>query len=284
MPRPPRLDAAGVYHVMNRGAARQTIFNTRNDGHRFLALVDQGSERFEVSVLAYCLMTNHYHLLLRVPDGVLSAFMHLVGSRYTRHFNDAVGRDGPLLRARYHSLHVDSEEYMICAGRYIHRNPLDIRPQVALDTYRWSSYQHYVGRALPPRWLSTSELLAATSGSRPEYRRLVEGDAGATPSIGWAIDVAMMECGDAPFIARPHARRTLQVAMLALASGALQAQLEQELAFARPDVRDAAIERVLRRIESEPDLAVVAERARTLASVGQAASEIVPGTISEALH
>ena len=116
---------------MNRGAARQTIFNTTPDGDRFLELIDLGCARFDVKVLAYCLMSNHYHLLVLVPDGVLSQFMHLVGSRYTRHFNDSVGRDGPLLRARFHSIYVDTDEYLACAGRYVHRNPLDVRPRVA---------------------------------------------------------------------------------------------------------------------------------------------------------
>src|SRR3954468_6564573 len=95
-PRPNSVD--GWFHVMNRGAARQPIFHTKHDARQFLALVGEATDRFGVEVHAYCLMTNHYHLLLRCPNGGLSQFMHLLGSHYVTYLNSRLDRDGPLFR------------------------------------------------------------------------------------------------------------------------------------------------------------------------------------------
>ena len=142
-------------------------------------------------VLAYCLMTNHYHLLVSCPEGGLSKFMHRVGSLYARHHNDRLGRDGPICRDRFRSLLIDSDEYLANAGRYIHRNPVDIRPQPALDEYPWSSYRHYVTDAPAPEWLSTSELLGPFT-SAAGYRSVVESRLSGIP-VDWAVDTAILE-------------------------------------------------------------------------------------------
>src|SRR3546814_9166867 len=90
-------------------------------------------------------MTNHDQLLLRGPEGGLSDFMQLVSARFTRAANHRLERDGPMFRGRFKSLLVDSDAYLGTVGRYIHRNPLDIRPSVEIDRYRWSSFRHYCG-------------------------------------------------------------------------------------------------------------------------------------------
>src|SRR5690606_6704455 len=123
-------------------AARQTVFHTIDQREQFEALLADGHERHGVEIHAYCLMTNHYHLLLHCPDGRLSDFMHHLSSQYTRLVNADLGRDGPLFRGRFRSLPIESEQYLAAVGRYIHRNPLDIRPPVVLSQYRWSSLRH----------------------------------------------------------------------------------------------------------------------------------------------
>ena len=128
---------------MNRGAARQAVFHSATDGRTFEGLLGRAARRFGVEVHAYCLMTNHFHLLLHCPDGGVSDFMQFLGASYTRHLNDRLGRDGPIFRGRFRSLLIDSDRYLAAVGRYIHRNPLDIGPDTDLAQYRWSSFRHY---------------------------------------------------------------------------------------------------------------------------------------------
>jgi putative transposase len=113
--------------MMNRGIDRQPVFFADADGVKFGRRLAEVHERFGVETLAYCLMPNHYHLLIRLPGGGLAAAIHHLGSLYTRNTNDRTGRDGPLFRGRYHSIRVDTDEYLLWAARYIHRNPLALR-------------------------------------------------------------------------------------------------------------------------------------------------------------
>lgn len=168
-----REDIPGAWHhVMNRGAAQQPIFRSRVDAERFEELIGIGAERHLVEVHAYCLMTNHFHLLLHVPDGGVGRFMHLLQSTYSGWFNRKHQRDGGLFRARYNARTVHSVEYRTIVGRYIHRNPLDVRPVVPLPDYRWSSLRSYVGLQPPPPWLRTDALLASFT-SRQTYGAFV---------------------------------------------------------------------------------------------------------------
>lgn len=263
MGRPHRIDfAGGVYHVMNRGGAHRTIFYTANDARYFLGLVGDSAARHRVKILAYCLMPNHYHLLASCPEGGLSAFMHRIGALYARHHNDRPGRDGPIFRGRFHSLYVDTDEYLACAGRYIHRNPLDLRPAAPLDQYRWSSYRHFVTGAAAPDWLSTSELLSPIGG--PErYRSFVEVDA-RHGLLEWAVDTAILEaeCDD---VTTPNLRQTVMLAMIDRASGSTAARLGQVVGFPSDSARRAAMYRTRRHLASHPDITSIVERALRLA-------------------
>ena len=264
MGRPHRNDiAGGIYHVMNRGGAHRTIFHSANDGTRFLALVGDATARHQVKILAYCLMSNHYHLLVSCPEAGLSAFMHQVGSLYARHHNDRLGRDGPIFRGRFHSLFVDTDEYLACAGRYIHRNPLDIRPQEPLDQYRWSSYRYFVTAAEAPDWLSTSELLGPVGGPA-HYRPFVEVETHRS-SLDWAVDTAILEM-EGDDIVVPHLRRTVMLAMLGQAQGPLAEQLGRILVFPSDAARHMAMYRMRRHLDASPGVAGIAERALRLAA------------------
>src|SRR5262245_19329101 len=101
-------------------------------------------------------MPNHFHLLVRCPVGALSPFMQSISSGYTKRLNLRLGRDGPIFRSRFRSKLVLDAEYRHLAGRYIHRNPIDLGRCEALDEYRWSSLRYYTGRVAAPTWVETA--------------------------------------------------------------------------------------------------------------------------------
>jgi REP element-mobilizing transposase RayT len=157
MTRPLRIDEpGGWHHVMNRGVDRAVIYVHDRDRLTFEKLMGQLAEELGIEIHAYCLMGNHYHLLLHCPHGGLSTFMQQLSSSYTRIVNDRLGRDGPLFRGRFHSVPVLSELQIARAAAYIHRNPIDIVPLAALSAYRWSSYGVYLGGRSAPSWLTRS--------------------------------------------------------------------------------------------------------------------------------
>ncbi len=154
MGRPLRHDPSGTFHhVVNRGASRRDIFFGDRDRYEFERLLGVAHDRFDVRVHAYCLMTNHFHLLLECPDGHLSDAMHLVSSVYVRHVNERMGRDGPLFRDRFFAKAVVTDAYLKRLVTYIHRNPVAIVGERALATYTWSSLRTYLGARATPRWM-----------------------------------------------------------------------------------------------------------------------------------
>jgi len=174
MPRPLRIEYPGAcYHVTSRGVDRCTTFVTDQDRRSFLYLLGELLSRFGVETHAYCLMGNHYHLLLRTLRANLSAAMQRLDSLYTSGFNRRHDRDGPLFRGRYRASLIEAEVYLVRAGRYVHRNPLEAGLVTDLDRYRWSSYPAYVGRAPAPEWLRTGVVLQSFD-STTELRRFVE--------------------------------------------------------------------------------------------------------------
>jgi REP element-mobilizing transposase RayT len=152
--RGPRLDFAGAWHhVMNRGIARRALFQTRRDARKFLSLLARESRAKRIEVHAYCLMTTHFHLLVRSPEGELSAAMQHIENEFSRCFNRRNHRDGPLFRGRFTSKPVLSEEYCRHLVRYIDFNAVQggLVPTPAL--HRFGSAQCYA-RDHGPRWLT----------------------------------------------------------------------------------------------------------------------------------
>lgn len=272
MGRPHRHDPEdGWHHVMNRGIARQAVFHTARDGEAFESLLADGCERLDVQVHAYCLMSNHYHLLLHCPAGGVSEFMQLLGARYTRLLNERLGRDGPIFRGRFRSIVIDSDRYLAAAGRYIHRNPLDLRPRVDLAAYRWCSYRHYLRREVRPSWLRVDQLGAGLSPD--EFRGLVEDEVPRSiSSIPWAINVAMAEVLDEPVAGAFD--RTVGAAMIRSADEQLTAGLLEWLAFPTTSAQRSALLRASRRMATDDLVREVAEKAHRLLSPERCANRV----------
>ena len=175
MSRPLRISYCGAwYHVMNRGLARQHIFF--NDQHRrmFIELLLEVSNRYQAEIHAYCLMNNHYHLLLRTPLANISRIMRHVDGVYTQRLNCMINRDGPLFRGRYKAILVEADTYLLRLSRYIHLNPVKSKLVGLPETYTWSSYKDYVTEN-GPCWLHTKETLNYFGDDKiKKYKTFVE--------------------------------------------------------------------------------------------------------------
>ena len=174
MARPLRIEFEGAwYHVMNRGAGRKAIFRDDADRRYFLKLLQDISDRFHAEIHAYCLMGNHYHLMLRTPEGNLSRLMRHLNGVYTQWHNRHARQDGPLFRGRYKAILVEADAYWTHLSRYIHRNPLEAGIVRKLTSYPWSSYPAYTGESRAPAWLHTRYILDAIGGPKA-YRKFTE--------------------------------------------------------------------------------------------------------------
>ena len=133
-----------IYHVTTRGVAQQSIFEDNYDRLRLLKLLRDSSEKFCVTIHAWCFMSNHVHLLLQASMEKVSSFMNSVLSRYAKNYNERHGRTGHLFQERFYSSPIDTDEYLLAAVRYIHFNPIGIGIH-DLEKYQWSSYREYLG-------------------------------------------------------------------------------------------------------------------------------------------
>lgn len=164
---------------MNRGVDHQPIFFGDVDRLEIGARLADIHERFGVRTLAYCLMTNHVHLVVRAPHGALPDAMHHMTSTYSHRLNARRGRDGPLFRGRYHSIPVESDEYLLWVTRYVHRNPLDITGVSSARDHRWSSHRTYLGLRPPPSFLDLAPVMDLLGGRIDELEAITEQDAPA---------------------------------------------------------------------------------------------------------
>jgi REP element-mobilizing transposase RayT len=274
MGRAARIDIEdGWCHVMNRGVARQETFLADEDRVEFGRLLGVGHERFGVEVHAYCLMPNHYHLLLHCPSAGLSGFMHQLGSVYTRHVNDRVGRDGPLFRGRFHSIPIAGDRQLLATVRYIHRNALDLTGVTSAADYRWSSHRAYLGHRRPAPWLRTDDVLAHF-GDVGAFSDFVETGVAVRsqpfPALGpntlsSVIDLVLDELNAS---SEPVPHGIARTVMLVIADRLGSPAADEVLAsmhFANAHAQVVAVRRARRRAASDPLLAVVADRVVELA-------------------
>ncbi len=171
MPRPIRIEYQDAfYHVMNRGRGQQTLFHSKNYYHAFIETLSEASERFGLVVHGYCLMGNHYHLLLQTPHANLGRIMRHINGVFTQRYNRLKQTDGPLFRGRYKAIVVEKDAYLLQLSRYIHRNPIETKQPLVknLEQYPWSSYPDYINKTRAPQWLHR-ETLYGMLGQRQKY-------------------------------------------------------------------------------------------------------------------
>ena len=147
------------HHVTQRGARKQKTFFSSHDYKMYLELLRQARENAGVEVWAYCLMPNHYHLLLHTPDGNISRCMRHINGVYTQRYNRIQKTDGPLYRGRYKAILIDVDAFLLNVSRYIHRNPIEARIVRRAERYPWSSYSAYIGKSKAPLWLTMEDTL-----------------------------------------------------------------------------------------------------------------------------
>lgn len=160
MPRPLRIQYPNAwYHVMNRGAGRKKIFHSKTHRLIFLDILAECHRMFNINIHAYCLMDNHYHLLISTPDANLARAMRHLNGVYTQCYNRILKTDGPLFRGRYKAQLIAEDCYLLIVSRYIHLNPIKARLVDKLTDYKWSSYPAYLGIINPPSWLCINTIL-----------------------------------------------------------------------------------------------------------------------------
>ena len=160
MARPLRIEYDGaVYHVTARGNARKAIYKDDEDRNTFLEVLHQVNERFNWLCHAYCLMNNHYHLLIETPDGNLSKGMRQLNGVFTQRFNNRHHRVGHIFQGRYKSILIDNEGYLLEVSRYVVLNPVRAKAAEKPEDWKWSSYRGTAGLEVPHRCLTTDWLL-----------------------------------------------------------------------------------------------------------------------------
>ncbi len=184
MARPLRLEYSGaIHHVTARGNAQAAIFLDDEDRDSFLAVLAECIARFAWICHAYCLMDNHYHLIIETPDANLSAGMRQLNGVYTQRFNRRHGRVGHVFQGRFKGILVERDSYLLELCRYVVLNPVRAKMVRDVSQYAWSSYLATTGSIPAPPWLQTDWILSQFSSERKaarlEYRNFVAEGIGA---------------------------------------------------------------------------------------------------------
>lgn len=211
MARPLRLEFSGaLYHVTSRGDRREDIYLTDNDRNAFLKILGEVCERYNWIVHAYCLMDNHYHILIETPDGNLAKGMRHLNGVYTQYFNRVHKRVGHVYQGRYKAIIIQKETYLLEVARYIILNPVRALMVRTANDWYWSSYRATSGHCRPHAWLNTNWIIAHfsknLSTARERYRRFVS-EGNNQPSI-WEQVRNQVYIGDADYIEQIQAKIT----------------------------------------------------------------------------
>ena len=161
MTRPLRIEYAGaLYHVTSRGDRREDIYLNDDDRVIWLEVLEQTCNRFHWRCHAYCLMDNHYHILIETIEGNLSQGMRQLNGVYTQKSNRRHGRVGHVFQGRYKAILVDKDSYLLELSRYIVLNPLRAGMVKNVPDWKWSSYLAMTGRKEVPEYLETDVILS----------------------------------------------------------------------------------------------------------------------------
>jgi REP element-mobilizing transposase RayT len=193
MARPPRAFQAGIYHLGSHGSDDRYLFLSDSERELFLERLDEVLERFELGLLAYTLMGNHYHLLLRIEDARVSKAIQQLHTWYSRLHNKLNGQSAHLLRAHFFARELESSDDLLWAARYLAWNPVAAGIATHPFAWRWSSAASTAGLKRPRLRLEL-EPLQASFGSAPDWRTryrafIDEGNevelAGLEPATSW---------------------------------------------------------------------------------------------------
>ena len=162
MPRATReMSESGYYHIVLKGAGGQILFDNSSDYRAFISLLRRYSAETEIDVLAYCLMSNHAHMLISDESDNLVTFMRKLCTTFAMRFNSTTGHTGPVFQNRYWSTPIITDEQLLETARYILQNP--VKDGIApIDRYEWSSYAAYMGA---PSFVDTTVLLEMLGGA-----------------------------------------------------------------------------------------------------------------------
>jgi putative transposase len=184
MARPLRIQYPhAYYHVTCRGNDRRSIYRDDADRELFLERLSTSLNIYQVVLHAYVLMGNHFHMIVETPRANLSEFMRHFNITYTGDFNRRHHRVGHLYQGRYKAILVDKDSYLGELSRYVHLNPVRVKPHKGksvaerwrvLERYGWSSLVGYLERSRRQRWVSYEEVLAESGGSARMYRQFID--------------------------------------------------------------------------------------------------------------
>lgn len=167
MARPARIEYPGaLYHITSRGNRQDEIYDDDADRTSFLKILGKTCERYNWICHAYCLMSNHYHLLIETPEGNLSKGMRQLNGVYTQACNRRHNRVGHVLQGRYKAILVEKENYLLELARYIVLNPVRAKMVRKAGNWDWSSYRATAGEVEKPDWLTVDWLLSILSKRR----------------------------------------------------------------------------------------------------------------------
>jgi len=205
MTRPLRIEFPGaLYHLTARGNARAAIFLDDLDRREFLSILGDVVERYHWICHAYCLMGNHYHLLIETPDGNLSAGMRQLNGTYTQKLNRRHWRVGHVFQGRFKSIIVEKDSHLLELCRYIVLNPVRAGIVKHPGDYPWSSFGVTAGSGNAPAFLSTDWVLAQFGRNRRKAQKgyldfVLAGKGSESP---WKQLVGQCILGEGPFLER----------------------------------------------------------------------------------
>ncbi|MCV2357289.1 transposase [Paucibacter sp. B2R-40] len=179
MARPPRIEFPGaVYHVSAWSEAGHMAFATDADRATFLDVLAQTMQRFDAQVLAFCLLPDHYHLLLYTRQANLSRLMRHLGGIYTQHHNRQRRHDGALFHGRFKAILVDRQAHLLDVCRYVELNPLRLGLAPTPELWPWSSFRAHAGLEAAPEWLDAvglwSYVIGREAHTAADQRRAAE--------------------------------------------------------------------------------------------------------------
>lgn len=211
MSRPLRLEFPNaLYHVTSRGDRRENIYEDDDDRLKFLEILGMVVTDYNWLCHGYCLMDNHYHLIIETLEGNLSKGMRQLNGVYTQASNRRHGRSGHLFQGRYKAILVDKDRYLLELSRYVVLNPLRAKGLIdRLEDWPWSSYLAMVGDASKPEWLTTDWILSLF-GKRKKIamkrcRQFVLDGVQHQPEI-WSNLKGQIYLGDEAFVAELQKR------------------------------------------------------------------------------